>query len=319
MAARIGRFNSPEAAADYHRLYDGMVERHWPVPAAEIDVPTRFGTTHVRRSGPDTGTPIVLIHSNSGSSLGWRPLIAGLAARHPLYTPDTIGTAGRSVQERPIESGADLSIWLDEVLDGLGLDRIHLGGYSEGGWIAGLHAAHTPRPERLATLTLIEPGGAIERIPRRTLAALVLRATGTLAARDKRRAIRDFNRWMNGDIEITDDEIELVMFVFKHFRQKLPNPDRLTEQQLGSIATPTLLLLAENTRIYDPNRVAVRARRLLPDVSVDLTPDAGHGVVFQYPERITKLILDFVDHQESGRAQPGVDQTRDSGDAPAPG
>ncbi|HSJ33626.1 MAG TPA: hypothetical protein VLB85_01040 [Acidimicrobiia bacterium] len=42
------------------------------------------------------------------------------------------------------------------------------------------------------------------------------------------------------------------MFLFKHFRQRLPNPGRLTEEQLRSIATPTLLLLAENTKIYDP-------------------------------------------------------------------
>lgn len=295
MADRIGRFNPPEAVEDYYRLYDEMVERHWPVPAAEIDVPTGFGTTHVRRSGPESGEPIVLIHSNTGSSLGWRPLIAALAERHPLFTPDTIGTAGRSVQEKPVTTAADLSLWLDDVLDALDLDRIHLGGYSEGGWIAGIHAAHTQRATRLATLTLIEPGGAIERIPRRTLAALILRAMRTLSARDKRRAIRDFNRWMNGDIEMIDDEVELVLFVFKHFRQKLPNPDRLSDEQLRSITTPTLLLLAEDTKIYDPARVAERARRLLPDVKIDVTPDAGHGVVFQYPERITTSILEFVE------------------------
>lgn len=295
MAERIGRFNPSEAVEDYYQLYDGMVERHWPVPAAEIDVPTRFGTTHVRRSGSESGEPMVLIHSNTGSSLGWRALIPALAERHPLFTPDTIGTAGRSVQEKPVTTAADLSLWLDDVLDALDLDRIHLGGYSEGGWIAGVHAAHTPRAARLATLTLIEPGGAIERIPRRTLAALVLRAMRTLSARDKPRAIRDFNRWMNGNIEITDDEVELVLFVFKHFRQKLPNPDRLSDEQLRSITTPTLLLLAEDTKIYDPARVAKRARRLLPDVKIDVTPDAGHGVVFQYPDKITSSILQFVE------------------------
>lgn len=295
MAGAIGGFRSPEAAQRYYRMYDDMVERHWPMPSEEIDLPTRFGTTHVRRSGPDTGEPIVLIHSNTGSSLGWRPLIAALAKRHALYTPDTIGTAGRSVQEVPIDSAADLSTWLDDVLDGLGLDRVHLGGYSEGGWIAGVHAAHTSRSDRLATLTLIEPGGAIERIPRRTLATLVLKGMRTLAARDKHRAIRDFNRWLNGDIEITDDEVELVLFVFKHFRQKLPNPDRLSDEQLRGIATPTLLLLAEDTMIYDPTMVAERAGRLLPDVTIDITPDAGHGLTFQYPERITSLILEFVE------------------------
>jgi pimeloyl-ACP methyl ester carboxylesterase len=308
MSDRIGRFRPPDAAEEYYRIYDAMVERHWPVPSDELDVPTRFGPTHVRRSGPNTGTPIVLLHANGGSSLGWHPLVSALAEHHPLYTPDTIGTAGRSVQAQPIGTAADLSVWLDEVLDSLGLDRIHFGGYSEGGWIAGVHATHTQRRDRLASLTLIEPAGAIERMPRRTVATLVLRGMSTLSARDKRRAIRDFNRWMNGDVEITDDEAELVMFVFKHFRQKLPNPDRLSDQQLRSITTPTLLLLAENTKIYDPARVEERARRLLPDVTIDVTPDAGHGLVFQYPERITDLILEFIACRETEETQPNAGQ-----------
>ncbi len=166
------------------------------------------------------------------------------------------------------------------------------------------HTATTDRADRLATLTLIEPGGAIERIPRRTLASLILRGAGTLWARDKQRAIRDFNQWMNGDIELDEDQIELILFVFRNFRQRLPNPGHLADEQLRRITTPTLLLLAENTRIYDPNKVAERARRLLPNVTIDITPNAGHGLAFQYPERIIAQILDFVEGKRQHTGGP---------------
>lgn len=292
---KLGGFRTPEAAQHFHEMYDDMVRTHWPVPHVDLALPTRFGTTHVRRSGPEHGTPLVLIHPTSGSSAGWHPLIARLAERHPVYTPDTIGTPGRSTQTAPIENGADLALWLDEVLDGLGHDQVHLCGYSEGGWIAGLHAAFTTNLDRLRTLTLIEPGGAIDRIPPRVLASFVARGSATLLARDKRQALQNFNRWMNGDVELGDDEIDLFLFVFRNFRQKLPKPDRLTDEQLRRITIPTLLLLAENTMLYDLEKVADRARRLLADVTVDITPDAGHGLAFQYPERITGLILSFVE------------------------
>ena len=155
--------DTPDAADRYYEMYDDIVARNWPVPCDEIDVPGRFGTTRVRRSGAKRRKPIVLLHPTAGSSADSAPPgdCSGLSERHPVYTPDTIGTAGRSIQTEPIGSARDLGMWLDDVLAGLGLDGIHLVGYSEGGWIAGVHAAHTPNTDRLATLTLIEPGGAI--------------------------------------------------------------------------------------------------------------------------------------------------------------
>jgi pimeloyl-ACP methyl ester carboxylesterase len=300
MGDRMGGFRSDEDGGRYYEFYDNLAAS-WPVPHVELDVPTRFGTTHVRRSGPETGTPFVLIHPTTGSSLGWHSLVAPLAEHHPVFTPDTIGTAGRSVQTAPVRSGADLVVWLDETLDALGLEHVHLVGYSEGGWIAGLHAATTTRRDRLATLTLIEPGGAIERIPRRTMFALIRRGMRVLRATDKRQAVRDLNRWMNGDVELREEEIDLILLVFRTFRQRLPRPGRLADEELRRITTRTLLLLGADTRIYDPAKVAARARRLLPDVTVDVTPGAGHGLAFQFPERTLGRIIGFADGDRAPR------------------
>ena len=239
-----------------------------------------------------------MVHPTSGASLGLYPLIEHLAQRYTVFTPDTVGTIGRSVQTAPIRSAADLSLWLDDVLDQLGVAPVHLVGYSEGGWIAGVHAAATRRRDRLASLTLIEPGGAIERIPPLTLANLIGRAASTLLARDKPKAIRRFSRWMNGDVELSDDEVELVLLAFRTFRQKLPTPGRLSDDELRSVTTPTLLLLGAETRIYDVERVAARARAHLADVAVEIIPGAGHGLPFQFPDAVTSRILDFVAHHE---------------------
>lgn len=297
----MSRFKTDEDRIRYYATYDKFVTTVWPVDREELDLPTTFGSTHVGRSGTADGDPLVLIHPTSGSSLGWHALIEPLAKRHTVYTPDTIGTIGRSVQTVPIETPNDLVQWLDEVLDGLGLGRVHLLGYSEGGWIAALHAALTDRPERLTSLTLVEPAGAIEQVPARTLASMIFRAGRTLTAKDKPEAIQDFNRWMNGDVELSDDDIELVQLAFGTFKQKLPKPKRLSDEQLSRITPPTLLLLASNTRIYDPAKVAQRANKVLPDVQVETIQDAGHGLPFQYPDLVTSQVLDFI---ESHTATP---------------
>ena len=311
MPGRVSEFRTDEDRVRYHEMYDRFLTKHWPVHRVELDVPTVFGTTHVRRSGSGDGSPLVLLHPTSGSSLGWHSIIEPLSRRHPVYTPDTIGTIGKSTQTVPIRAPEDLVQWLDQVLDGLDLTQFHLLGYSEGGWIAGLHAALTEEPTRLLSLTLIEPGGAIERIPNRTLAALIYRAGRTLTAKDKPRAIREFNNWMNGDLELSDDEVELVLTAFRSFRQRLPKPSRLSDSQVRRIAAPTLLLLAGDTRIYDPNRVAKRASQLLSRLEIDITPNAGHGLPFQYPERTVSRILRFIESDARWRSDQTNTQAND--------
>lgn len=290
----VSTWRSPDARARYLDLYDRTVERCWPVPREEVDVATTYGTTRVRRSGDATRTPLVMLHPTTGSSAGWYPVIGTMCAGRTVLTPDTVGAAGRSVQSVPVTTGAQLVAWLDEVLDGLGLGRVHLLGYSEGAWIAGLHAGLTGRPERIASLVLVEPVGLVTRVPPRLLAGLVLRGARVLASRDKPAAVRRFNRWMNGDVELTDDQVELVLAAMGSFRQRLPSPSPLGDDQLSAIHVPTLVVLGAETKLLDPAEVTERARRLLDHVEVDVVPGAGHGVMFQHPAPTTRRVLEFL-------------------------
>lgn len=294
MATQVGEFRTEQQRLAYAQVYDRILERDWPLPHEELDLDTAFGTTRVRRSGAGDRTPLLMVHPTTGSSLGWYPIIQHLCADRVVYTPDTIGTCGRSVQTTPVGSVHDLVAWLDEVIDGVGVDRLHLLGYSEGGWIAGSHAALSPQRERLASVTLVEPGGAIERIPTRFLIAMIGRAMLAMASRDRPAALARFNRWLNGGIELTPAQMELLEVSMGPFRQRLPRPDRLSEADLGRINAPTLLMMAADTKLYDPDRAGDRARRAIPDVTIDVTPDAGHGLLFQYPEELTTRINDFL-------------------------
>jgi pimeloyl-ACP methyl ester carboxylesterase len=297
MPKGISTFRSSQAADQYGQRYDDLVEAYWPVPQDELDLPSRFGTTRVRVSGEGDAVPLLLVHPTAGSSAGWYPLIKPLCAGRRVFTPDTIGGAGRSVQTAPITSVEDLVTWLDEVLDGLHLDRVHIVGYSEGGWIAASHAALTNQRERIATLTLIEPAGAIERVPTGFLLNMIVRGARTMLARDKPTAVRKFNDWMNGDVELTDAQIDLLLAGMGSFRQELPRPQRLSDDALRGIAAPTLLLLGADTKLYDPASVQERALNLIPAAEVEIIPQAGHGLAFQYPDLVTERILK---HMTSG-------------------
>jgi pimeloyl-ACP methyl ester carboxylesterase len=146
---------------------------------AEQDVETSFGNTHVYRYGPEdeaarSRTPIVLVHGAGSCSAMWYPNTPALSADRPVYAIDTPGDPGRSVQRESIHQPERAAQWLDETLAGLGLDSVHLVGASYGGWLA-LNQAHRG-PGRLASVTLLDPGG-LEKVGLR-----YLRAQGTAPA-----------------------------------------------------------------------------------------------------------------------------------------
>jgi pimeloyl-ACP methyl ester carboxylesterase len=285
----MGRFFSERARADFYRRYDAAAAR-WPVPAEELDVPTRYGSTRVRRWGT-SGSPLVLLHPNLGTSLVWAPWAGTLALHHRVLAVDTIGALGRSVQTRPLTGPTDLAHWLRDVLEAVEPgQRAHVAGFSEGGYVALCGALPPAAP--LASVVAIDPGGIAALRP----GFLLGMAAAGLRALVSRRALRDYARRFAP--ELPEQEWDLMLSGARHFRAGLPFPRRFDDDTLRGLTLPTLLYLGAETQLYDAGLAAARARALLPDVEVVLVEGAGHGVPFTHPERTQAAVLDFIARHE---------------------
>ncbi|KAF5422297.1 MAG: Pimeloyl-ACP methyl ester carboxylesterase, partial [Candidatus Methanocomedens sp.] len=89
-------FKTPEGQAKYLAAYDATLAL-WSVPYESLDVPTRFGSTHIIISGPKDAPPLVLLHGANDSATVWYPNIADLSRNYRTYALDTIGDVGKSV------------------------------------------------------------------------------------------------------------------------------------------------------------------------------------------------------------------------------
>jgi haloalkane dehalogenase len=101
---------------------------------------------------PGTGTPVVLLHGNPGTSRLWRKIAPALDGRRTL-APDLIGM-GRSGKPDIPYSFDDHARYLDAWFDALGLDKVILAGHDWGGALAFDRAAR--HPEQVAGLAFLE-------------------------------------------------------------------------------------------------------------------------------------------------------------------
>lgn len=294
MKWKVGGFRSESVRQHFLELYDQAIEEHWPVPSVELDVATSYGTTRVRRCGQGPGSPVVLVHGHSGTSIGWYKIILAIAEARDTYVLDVIGALGRSVQTRPIAGTSDLAAWLRQVLDGLGVGQAHVVGFSEGGFVA-FHAA-LDNPDRIASLVAIDAAGTIESVKPRFLASMVWAGLQTAAGVPN--ALRRFGERLTPGVEFSDLWWDMVTVGAKGFRHALPMPKKASDEQLRQLTTPTLLYMAADSEVYDAHKAATRATKTMPNVEITVVEGAGHGLPLTHAERTWTDVLDFIDRHD---------------------
>jgi pimeloyl-ACP methyl ester carboxylesterase len=284
----VGRFTSKAAREKFLRAYDEAM-RLWPQPRRELDVETRFGTVHVHRFGPHTGAPIVLLHGHGMSASMWYPQVAALGADHPVYAIDTIDDPNRSVQRIAVTSSEDNAAWIGDVLEGLGLDGVHLIGLSYGGWLAlnqGIYA-----PERLATITALDPGGL-----QKVRVAFYLSTVAGLFALGAPRRLRPWlaYRLANAALVLPRELMATVRLSALVFKPNRPPARPFTDDELRALKTPTLVLLGERSVLLHARTASARVKELIPRVCAEIVPVVGHGLPLEAPELVNERILRFI-------------------------
>lgn len=282
----VGEFRNQRAHDRFHAVYRDTVDRLWPSASVDSDVVTSFGTTRVHRLGSAGETPFVLLPGSGGPALMWHAYVRRLAAARPVIAIDPVGEPGPSVQTRAIDSGDDWSRWLGEVLAALGVDRAHLVGTSYGGWIALRHALRSP--QTTASLALLDPGGFGE-VSRKFIAWVIAGGLATLTPRPLRHALA---RSLRNVTLRDDDAVRLVRTTFG-FRRRHILPTPLTDDEIGRITAPTLLVLGGHSQLYDAREVAARVSARMPHAIVEIVPEASHDVVLWRPEEQADRIATF--------------------------
>ncbi|GGM54974.1 Ndr family protein [Dactylosporangium sucinum] len=275
-----------ELQREYRRLLD-----RWPVPSEQLRVPTGQGETFVVACGPAGAPPLVLLHGAIANSASWMGDAAGLSERFRVYAVDVIGEAGLSAPARPPLASDAYAAWLDDVLDGLGVDRAAFAGISLGGWLALDYAIR--RPDRVDRLVVLNPGGVGRQRWGAVLLSVVLLPFGRWG---RRVAVgRALGAALPGPFM---DYFLRLQAAFRPRREVLPV---FGDAALRGIRAPLLAVLGGRDALLDAAGTRRRLEALVPHATVRFLPGAGHAVTGQ-----TDDVLAFLTAQPPSARMPNV-------------
>jgi pimeloyl-ACP methyl ester carboxylesterase len=254
------------------------------------DLPTEFGVVRVYQHGPDGGIPVVLLHCFWATSAMWADHVAALIGEFTVFTIDMLGQPGASVQSKAMLTANHCARCIDQVLNGLDLDGVHLVGHSYGGSAALQIAARAPA--RLASVTLAEPCNSVARLPGkfwRNGVVLVLPGVER-----KRRIVEKFCGHPSPGSQV-ENLVQLFMAAGgggEFASVGTPFPSYPRDALLRSVEIPDQVLMAGKT-IHDSAKGIERIRNVMPAWRYRLWPDASHMLPCEAADEVSDYIGDF--------------------------
>ncbi|MDH3217474.1 MAG: alpha/beta hydrolase [Candidatus Krumholzibacteria bacterium] len=288
-------FRSEEAKTQY-LAFEKKMAKKWPVLSEERLVRTSFGTTFMRISGPIDAPPMVLLPGGGCNSIIWNANIEAFSQNYRTYALDNIYDYGRSVYTRELNSGRDLSQWLNGLFDTLKLgDDIRIVGYSYGGWVASQYALH--HPERLSHIVLIAPVFTVLPLSDQFILKMVMTLIPLRSLKSKMvyESWSDLAQMGERGKQIVEDRIDYYDLSLKSFKFKQPvNPTVLSDLEIDHLSIPVLFLVGEHETVYNARDAISRLNRVNSQIKTELIAGTGHDLMFTHTELVNRKILEFL-------------------------
>jgi pimeloyl-ACP methyl ester carboxylesterase len=288
-----------------------------PAGAHEEHVEVSVGRLRLLRAGtPDPdATPQLLLHGGGydNAAISWFHLYARFGA-DPSAPREVIGIdlpgVGGSVDLDPVGGPIALAAVVIEVMDALDLERAVVVGCSMGGDVA-LNLALL-RPDRVAGLALIGPGGLAARVGGRLahtaswlgaqLPDPVLDALTRIANRFARATLPhvlvDPSVLPGALLAELDREAAHPRAgrAYGRYNRATLAPGRLVNDLSGvveRIAVPALFVHGERDGLVAPED-SLRAAAVMPHARVVLLADTGHWAQLERPERFAEALQELL-------------------------
>ena len=245
------------------------------------------------------GQPLLLITGYGGTMDMWAPeLLRLLAENYLLILFDNRGVAYSTSDEKSQNS---ISLFADDaarMLDGLGINRVHVLGWSMGSYIAQELALNYPLLVDKLILYAGGPGGETAIAPEPAALVALTDTSGTMAEREMRAFTSLFPAaWLEQNPRPPEyfpiPEIAATPVVMQQQLQALMSWGGCYSR-LEQLKSEVLLITGSDDAIVPPGNSRIIAEKLTAAWFISI-PGGGHGLMYQYPHKMAAAISCFLE------------------------
>ncbi len=261
-------------------------DRWMSVPeAAAMPAPASAGTAEVNGIGMHYATfgaavegrePVLLIHGGLGHADLWAAQVADLMTDHMVIVADSRGHGRSSRNADPYGYDLMASDYL-ALLDSLGIAKVDLVGWSDGG-IIGLDIAMT-HPERIDRLFAHAANITVDGVNPAVGTDAVFGAYITRMGVDYAK------------MSPTPDDFEAFVAQISEMWATQPN---WTDAQVAAITVPVAIVVGEHDEAILPEHTA-KIAGLIPGAELVILPGVSHFAMLQAPGEYTAAVRTFID------------------------
>ncbi|QWC85780.1 alpha/beta fold hydrolase [Nocardioidaceae bacterium] len=256
-----------------------------------------------------SGPALLLLHGLACDHTTWLPVIEQLAKKYTVIAPDLLGH-GESAKPRADYSVGGYANGMRDLLTVLGIEQATVVGHSLGGGVAMQFGYQFP--ERTSRMILVAPGGIGPEV---TAAIRLLTVPGAesflrLATMPGVRhlGVHAIRRLASVRSAHSRDLAEVAdifdSFKDRHARAAVRHVIRAAIDWRGQVITmadrayltsamPMCVIWGADDMVI-PVRHAAIAREIAPSAQVEVIANAGHFPHKDHPERVVKIMKDFI-------------------------
>lgn len=241
------------------------------------------GGVHTYYEVQGQGDPLILLHGGFATIETWGAQTPALAERYRVYlperrghgrTPDVAGPTGYEIMARDTIA----------FMDALNISSAHLVGWSDGASV-GLEVALL-RPDLVRKLVFMSAPADFSGL-RSSVQAMSANLTPDFLPPMLREAYE----------ALSPDGPEHFPVVFEKLAAVFKTEPRHGLADLERLTAPTLVILGDDDVVAIDHAGALL--EAIPDAQLAVVPGTDHGLLFEKPEMVNRLILDFLADEQA--------------------
>lgn len=236
------------------------------------------GGVHTYYEARGAGDPVVMLHGGFATIETWEAQAAALAEHYRVFLPERRGHGRTPDVDGPMTYEA-MAGDTAAFIEALGIGPAHVVGWSDGASVALQLALR--RPELVRKVICMGAPAWFDGF-RPAAKAFAQSVSIDHMPPSMVQAYRD----------LSPDGPEHLAVVFEKIARMWASEPQMTADDLEHIAAPTLVILGDDDVLTIEHAATMVAT--LPDAQLAVVPGTDHGLLFEKPDLVSRLFLDFL-------------------------